>query len=471
VKDLEDEIRGQPAAGALGAKAAPASGAEAAPALARAGAGAVVLSAAATVVPRAEGPARCSGTLADLAVADVLQLLQLIGKSAVMTVTVEHGGAQSRLWCNEGSLIDAESGRLRGEAAAYRILALDDGWLEAELRHEQRPRTIDAPTQRLLLEAARRKDETLGLKRRLGDERCCYRLVHEPEAEHLGSLSAAEVRLLRVLASAPSVVELLAESDLGDLETLVLLERWFDAGYLAQVGPRPEPPAGHHATEAALFASDPARFAADATELATGAARSGGPPHVLTACSRTAGVSPRSAGHSPVREPRWSAAAVGAALLALASFAGGYVLRGSTGVWLASPSRPQSSIQGLEARSLDQRRSDAELHTAEATRNEQADIAAPAKQGVPEEAIAAANGDESPAPQELAADPEAGISADSVSPPAAAPSNGPGLSARAAKARNKPSEAGRSTSRPPPTLSEPRVRVIGATEPSVRLLD
>src|SRR5688572_11012193 len=114
----------------------------------------------------AEGPARCSGALADLAVADVVQLLQLIGRSAVMTVTVAHEGERSRLWCAEGAMTDAESGRLRGEAAAYRILSLEEGWLEAELRHEVRPRTIYAPTQRLLLEAARRKDETLALKRK-----------------------------------------------------------------------------------------------------------------------------------------------------------------------------------------------------------------------------------------------------------------------------------------------------------------
>jgi hypothetical protein len=186
-------------------------------------------------------PARCSGALAQLAVADVVQLLQLIGKSAVMTVTVAHQGGQSRLWCAEGSLVDAESGRLRGEAAAYRILSLDDGWLEAELRHEERPRTIHVPTQRLLLEAARRTDETQALKRKLGGVQCCYRLVHEPEPEHLAAPTAAELRLLRLLSGAPSVAELLAESELGDLETLIALERWFEAGHLAKVPVCPRP--------------------------------------------------------------------------------------------------------------------------------------------------------------------------------------------------------------------------------------
>jgi hypothetical protein len=409
-------------------------------------------------------------------VADVLQLLQLIGKSAVMTVTVEHAGAQSRLWCSEGSLIDAESGRLRGEAAAYRVLALDDGWLEAELRHEHRPRTIEAPTQRLLLEAARRKDETRALQRKLGEERCCYRLVHEPEPEQLASPTAAELRLLRVLAGAPSVGELLAESELGDLETLVLLDRWFDAGYLAKVGLRPEAPASHSAMDAALF--DPPQQAQSIAPLA-------------------ASVPPRRA----PRSPHLAAAVAGAALLALGSFAGGYFLRDSSGTSLvgtaASSPTPGESLEAPQA--------DSELIRADrksAVREDDTAPTAPAKEDPSSEdttgaAFAAAPPSESVARNSVAegssarleptAAPqtEAAAGAHATGGPASVTARISGqqlaVSSGNAAARDMaymgasdpppPARAARKPAARTPAISEPRVRVIGATEPSVRLLD
>lgn len=414
-----------------------------------------------------EAPARCSGALAELAVADVVQLLQLIGKSAVMTITVAHEGGQSRLWCAEGSMVDAVSGRLRGEAAAYRILSLDDGWLEAELRHEQRPRTIYAPTQRLLLEAARRTDEALALKRKLGGVRCCYRLVHEPEPEQLVSPTAAEQRLLQLLSAAPSVGELLAESELGDLETLIALDRWFDAGHLARVGLRPESTsdamadgkpgvAGNPATTAALSPSVPP-LAASVPPLASGAAR----PSV------------------PGRR-RAALLAAGATLLAAASFAGGYVLRDGAkpemnavsaqpraGEPLASPARvaegaARAATAAKDAPSALASPADATLagDPNAGARNEPPAVAAPATLESPPE------GESAPRARELAA---ATVTEQEASPvESAAPTARRPTTSKSAT-RLVPGRV-RVTGASPP-VSEPRVRVIGVTEPSIRLLD
>ena len=82
------------------------------------------------------GGAEFTGTLSELSLGDLVQLIELAGKSARISVT--HDGSESRLWCAAGAIIDAESGRLRGEAAVFRMLGLEHGQIFAELRASER---------------------------------------------------------------------------------------------------------------------------------------------------------------------------------------------------------------------------------------------------------------------------------------------------------------------------------------------
>ncbi|MEO8177791.1 MAG: DUF4388 domain-containing protein [Deltaproteobacteria bacterium] len=182
--------------------------------------------------------AQFTGALDDLSVADLIQILQLAGKSAAIVVT--HEGDESRLWCAAGEIVDAESGRLRGEPAVHRILSFERGWMAADLRATSRMRSIFAGTQRLLLEAARRKDESVALREKLGSPRHCYRLADGLTLEQLG-LSPLELCSLRSFAKPRSWPEALESSELGDFETLTALAAWVDAGYLIGAGLREAP--------------------------------------------------------------------------------------------------------------------------------------------------------------------------------------------------------------------------------------
>src|SRR5690349_22832407 len=53
-----------------------------------------------------------SVSLDDISIVDWIQAIQLFAKHAVVTVT--HDDTESRIWCSNGALIDAESGPLRG---------------------------------------------------------------------------------------------------------------------------------------------------------------------------------------------------------------------------------------------------------------------------------------------------------------------------------------------------------------------
>jgi uncharacterized protein DUF4388 len=177
--------------------------------------------------------AHFAGTLDDISIADLIQTIQMAGKDAVITVSNEEG--DSRIWCAGGAITDAESGRLTAANAVYRILNFEHGQVVADLRSAPRVRAVQASTHGLLLEAARRKDESVALRARLGDARRIYQLGERATTTRV-SVSPPELVLLRLFDGQRSLGEVLAESDLGDLETLTTLIQLVEGGYLVEAG-------------------------------------------------------------------------------------------------------------------------------------------------------------------------------------------------------------------------------------------
>jgi transposase-like protein/predicted RNA-binding protein YlxR (DUF448 family) len=169
-------------------------------------------------------PAEFSGTLRELSVIDLLQSLHMAGKSAVILVV--HDGSESTIWCSGGAVIDAESGRLTGEAALFRIVSFEHGRVLADLRSVTRARTIHAATERLLLESAQRKDEAARWWRKLGDGRRLYRATQQATT----SLSSAERSLLESFEPPQSLLDAVGRSEVGDVETLAMLARLITQG-------------------------------------------------------------------------------------------------------------------------------------------------------------------------------------------------------------------------------------------------
>jgi hypothetical protein len=98
-----------------------------------------------------------SGNLENMGLSDLLEAVQLGRKNA--HIRIEHGGEYSHLWCSDGDVIDAESGKLVGTAAVYHLLSLQEGRLQAEFSSVARERTVIPSTEALLVEYARRVDE------------------------------------------------------------------------------------------------------------------------------------------------------------------------------------------------------------------------------------------------------------------------------------------------------------------------
>lgn len=166
--------------------------------------------------------------LVDMSVGELLQTVAMGRKDVLIEVT--HGALVSRIWCAAGEIVDAVSGRLRGEAAAYRILALDAGELVADFRLVQRPRAIATSTQEVMLEAVRRKDECAVLQRRLGGPQRVYSSV--ASAVPAGGVSDLESAALRACTPGASIDSVLASSTRADLETLQALSALVARGWL-----------------------------------------------------------------------------------------------------------------------------------------------------------------------------------------------------------------------------------------------
>ncbi|MEY2933310.1 MAG: hypothetical protein RL033_4059 [Pseudomonadota bacterium] len=185
----------------------------------------------------AEDPASSefTGGLESMALAELLQTIEYGRKDA--QIRVEHDGEQSQLWCEQGEIIDARSGRLAGAGAVYRLLSLREGRLYAHFSRVERARTIHASTPALLLEAAKRFDECRLLRERIGDTAAVY--VVSPNAWDAQSQQEPETwQLLRAFDGVSSLERVIAASTVPELETLTVILSLLDRRLIM---PRPAP--------------------------------------------------------------------------------------------------------------------------------------------------------------------------------------------------------------------------------------
>jgi CheY-like chemotaxis protein len=89
---------------------------------------------------------------------DIIQMECLSRSSTVLRISC--GPLVSKLWIQDGELIDAEAEGARGEAAVRRLLAWKSGTFENLPAEPDRERTLFKPVNALLLESAQTIDET-----------------------------------------------------------------------------------------------------------------------------------------------------------------------------------------------------------------------------------------------------------------------------------------------------------------------
>ena len=182
------------------------------------------------------------GSLAELPLADLIEMTSLGGKSGRLTLFDEDGAVAGALGFREGRLVGAVCGKLRAEKAFYALLSLEAGTFEFDPAAVLDDQKCDLPTGALLLEGMRRLDELRLLRRELPATARLRLLGGEAsddlEARALGCLG----RRARLVGDV--VDGLLAGGDADERDALGALQRLAAGGVVRVEAPRPAADAG-----------------------------------------------------------------------------------------------------------------------------------------------------------------------------------------------------------------------------------
>lgn len=190
-----------------------------------------------------------TGRLADMAVVDLIQTIEISRKSGVIHLDTELGRAT--VYFKEGRIVDAEMGRRQGEHAIYRLLGLSEGTFEVEFRTINRTPVIEETTQGLLMEGMRRVDEWGRLLEQLPPLDTRLRLVPD-QVEELRDVIGDDMRLLRRFDGRRTILDVVDDSGEDDLDALQTISRWFFEGVLMPAGEEDEPKATNAALSSTL---------------------------------------------------------------------------------------------------------------------------------------------------------------------------------------------------------------------------
>ncbi len=160
------------------------------------------------------------GTLSELPLPDIIQLVSVSGKTGAFTLN--RNSESGRIYLRDGQIEHAVAGHLVGEEAVYELAT----WNEGEFLFEPGPsgtqKTVHKSNTNLLMEAARRMDEWKILSKRIRSTRQVPVPV-QGDFNTSVSFTADEWRLLSVVDGRRSIEELAVALGRSPFETAKLL--------------------------------------------------------------------------------------------------------------------------------------------------------------------------------------------------------------------------------------------------------
>jgi hypothetical protein len=188
------------------------------------------------------------GSLAELHLPDIIQLISVSGKTGVFHLT--DGPLNGRIFLNDGKIVHAELDDIQGEEAVYALAIWNQGDFKFEPGIGTENRTIAKSNTNLLMEAARRLDEWRVLSKKIPSVDMVPEFVVQENREGQINLNTSEWLILSKIDGSRSIKAIAQTSGLSVFDVAKILYGLIATGLIRlkegapRAASRPTPVAG-----------------------------------------------------------------------------------------------------------------------------------------------------------------------------------------------------------------------------------
>jgi hypothetical protein len=161
------------------------------------------------------------GSLAELHLPDIIQLISVSGKTGVFHLT--DGALKGRIYLNDGKIVHAELDDVAGEEAVYALAIWSQGDFRFEPGIATDQRTINKSNTNLLMEAARRLDEWRVLSKKVPSVDMVPEFVVQDSREGQINLNTSEWLILSKIDGTRSVKSIAQSAGLSVFDVAKIL--------------------------------------------------------------------------------------------------------------------------------------------------------------------------------------------------------------------------------------------------------
>jgi len=232
------------------------------------------------------------GSLAELHLPDIIQLISVSGKTGVFNLV--DGALRGHIYLNEGKIVHAQLEDISGEEAVYALAIWSQGEFKFEPGVATDQKTITKSNTNLLMEAARRLDEWRVLSKKIPSTDLLPEFVILENREGQINLNTMEWLILSKIDGHRSIKQIAAGGGLSAFDVSKILYGLIAAGLIklkepAKAAPAPAPAPPGNIPVGATPLPRPAQTNERATAERTGAELMGKLNRVRDVCNSLLG--------------------------------------------------------------------------------------------------------------------------------------------------------------------------------------
>jgi hypothetical protein len=222
------------------------------------------------------------GSLAELHLPDIIQLISVSGKTGVFHLV--DGALKGQIYLHEGKIVHAVLEDTHGEEAVYALAIWSQGDFKFEPGIATEQRTITKSNTNLLMEAARRLDEWRVLSKKIPSTEMVPEFVVQDSREGQINLNTSEWLILSKIDGARSIKSIAQAANLSVFDVAKILYGLVATGLIRL---RARPQGGGAPGDTPVPNASPAAAAAAAAAASTAGARD---PELLARLNRVRDV-------------------------------------------------------------------------------------------------------------------------------------------------------------------------------------